>query len=42
MIYKITLSILGDSFYPDSIIELIEGQFLITNKNNPLDKKIVC
>ncbi len=39
MIFKYLLSISGDDFYPDSILEKIQGDFMIGSHHNPLDFK---
>lgn len=40
MIYKITLSISGDNFFPSKCIDNILGESLITSSFSPNDKKI--
>jgi hypothetical protein len=38
MIYKYDFSVLGDNFYPSSIIDKIEGDFLVDSYFSPTDK----
>ena len=38
MIYKYNFSILGDNFYPEKIIDKIQGDFLVESFYNPTDK----
>ena len=38
MIYKYNFSILGDNFYPEKIIDKIQGDFLVESFFNPTDK----
>ncbi len=39
MIYKIILNIYGDKLQPDNFIKDIRGEYLISYKNSPGDKK---
>jgi hypothetical protein len=39
MIYKYNFSISGDTFYPEKIINEIQGSFIIDSYFNPTDKK---
>ncbi|RFS14939.1 hypothetical protein [Emticicia sp. C21] len=41
MIFKYTFSIFGDNFYPDTIIDKIQGDFLINSYFKPTDKKFI-
>jgi hypothetical protein len=39
MVFKIILRITGEYFTPDSILDKLNGQFIISSRNNPKDKK---
>lgn len=39
MIYKYSISISGDDFHPEKIIEEIQGNFVVNTYFNPTDKK---
>ncbi len=39
MIYKYTLSIAGDNFYPEKIVNKLQGDFIIDSFFSPKDKK---
>ncbi|HMQ70797.1 MAG TPA: hypothetical protein PKC58_17610 [Ignavibacteria bacterium] len=39
MIYKYSISISGDDFYPQNVLEKIQGNFVVNNYFKPTDKK---
>ncbi len=41
MIYKYSISISGDDFHPEKIIEEIQGDFVVNTFFNPTDKKLI-
>lgn len=38
MIYKIGLSVSGDNFFPESVVDEVVGDFIVKSSNRPNDK----